>query len=327
MKGQIVFREEAVETSAFAMLAMSCFLATSREASIRLAYLGQREPRLKEFSSFFFFLSQGDGESIVVALPKILVCIREILSIGPNKQVFKQAKLHITLSAVSVPSLRKTSTVKRAVPRISYPPRKTVRNIRNVTMRRYSSPQIPRSIDRPRIIYPRRPIKSRNIRSASLIQTLRQSIPPPCTTCPLLDHVRNRLPWTWFLRCSSIVTRRRAVVILHEARIGDSVIRCWGSDTAAGLLHYYCKNEAVIDKCGGGDELDGFIYVYDFLVSIEVDVELAARPFHVPSAVVEPGRSSVTRNHWRNGYIMHISRNEIHLSFAGQPSSVEPFPL
>lgn len=86
-------------------------------------------------------------------------------------------------------------------------------------------------------------------------------------------------------------------MILHEAWIGHSVIGCWGADTAAGLLHYHRKDEAVIDKCGGGDELDGFIYVFDFLVSIEVNVELAARPLHVPSAAIEPDRASVRLHH------------------------------
>ena len=85
-------------------------------------------------------------------------------------------------------------------------------------------------------------------------------------------------------------------MVLHEARIGDSVIGCWGANAAAGFLHYHGKDEAVVDECGGSDELDGFVHVYNFLVGVEINVELVARPFHVPSAVVEPGRSSVRRD-------------------------------
>ena len=86
-------------------------------------------------------------------------------------------------------------------------------------------------------------------------------------------------------------------MVLHEARIGDSVIGCRRADTAAGFLNYHSKDEAVVNESGGGDELDGFVHIYDFLTGVEVDVELAARLFHVPSAVVEPGRSSVRRCH------------------------------
>ncbi len=80
-------------------------------------------------------------------------------------------------------------------------------------------------------------------------------------------------------------------MILHQARIGDSVIGCWGADTAAGFLHHYSKDEAVVDECGGGGELDGFVHIHDLFMGVKVDVELAARLFHVPSAIVEPGRS------------------------------------
>lgn len=65
-------------------------------------------------------------------------------------------------------------------------------------------------------------------------------------------------------------------MVLHEARIRDSVIGCWGADTAPRFLHYYCKNEAVVDKCGGGNELDGFVHVDNLLVGVEGDFELAA---------------------------------------------------
>lgn len=109
-------------------------------------------------------------------------------------------------------------------------------------------------------------------------------------------------------------------MVLHDARIRDSVIGCRGADTAARFLHYYRKDEAVVDKCGSGDELDGFVHVYDFLVGVEVDVKLVARPFHVPSAVVEPGRFSIKRQLVMERFHgTHISMNDIHLSFAGQP--------
>ena len=65
-------------------------------------------------------------------------------------------------------------------------------------------------------------------------------------------------------------------MILHQARIGHSVIGCRGADTAAGFLHYYSKDEAVVDECGGGGELDGFVQIHDLLMDVEVDVELAA---------------------------------------------------
>ena len=86
-------------------------------------------------------------------------------------------------------------------------------------------------------------------------------------------------------------------MVLHDAWIRDSVIGCWGADTATGFLHYYCKDEAMVDKCGGGDELDGVVHVYDLLVGVEFNAELATRLFHMPSAVVESGHSSVRFNH------------------------------
>ena len=57
-------------------------------------------------------------------------------------------------------------------------------------------------------------------------------------------------------------------MVLHEARVRDAVIGCWGADTAAGFLHYNCKNEAVVNERGGGDKLNGFVHVHDFLVGV-----------------------------------------------------------
>ena len=117
-------------------------------------------------------------------------------------------------------------------------------------------------------------------------------------------------------------------MVLHEARIGNSVIGCRGANTAARLLQYCCKDKAVVDECRGGNKLDGFVHVYDFLLGVEGDVELAAGLFHVPSAVIEPCRSSVRRYLVTEGVSRtHISMKDIHLSFEGQPSSVEPLPL
>ena len=117
-------------------------------------------------------------------------------------------------------------------------------------------------------------------------------------------------------------------MVLHEARIGDSVIGCWSADTAAGFLHYYCKDEAVVNECGGGDELNGFVHVYDFLVGVEVDLELVTGLFHVPNAVIEPS-SALLETIFLKEVVSntHRSMNDIHLSFEGHPSSVEPLPL
>ncbi len=79
-------------------------------------------------------------------------------------------------------------------------------------------------------------------------------------------------------------------MVLHDSRIRDAIIGCWGADTAAGFLHYYCEDEAVVNVCSGGDKLNGFVHLHDLLVGVEVDFELVARLFHLPSAVIEPGR-------------------------------------
>ena len=57
-------------------------------------------------------------------------------------------------------------------------------------------------------------------------------------------------------------------MILHDAGVRDAVIGCWGADTAARFLYYYCKNETVVNERGGGDKLDGIVQVYDFLAGV-----------------------------------------------------------
>ena len=85
-------------------------------------------------------------------------------------------------------------------------------------------------------------------------------------------------------------------MVLHQTRVRDSVIGRWGAYTAAGFLHYYCKNEAMVDESSRGDILDRVVHVCKFLLGVEIDIELAACLFHVPSTVVEPAQSSVRRD-------------------------------
>ena len=123
--------------------------------------------------------------------------------------------------------------------------------------------QIPRWRNGTGIVNARRSVESRDIARPGLIEALSETISRSRSAGSLLNHLRNRIGWTGVLHdhvaggvapaCSA------AVVVLHQARVGDATEGGGNADAAAGFLEDDGEDEALVNKGAGGDRLDGIV--------------------------------------------------------------------
>ena len=77
-------------------------------------------------------------------------------------------------------------------------------------------------------------------------KALLETITASCTGGTVSDHLGDLASWAGVLN-SSVVTGSGAVVGLHEPWVDNSVVCCWGSNAAVGLLHDNSENEPGVD--------------------------------------------------------------------------------
>lgn len=144
-----------------------------------------------------------------------------------------------------------------------HPPSQPVRNITSITMRTIPLPQIAITPNTPRIINPRRAIQHPGLSPNRLLPPLHprlhQSIAPILSllrTRPLhalINHLFNLRIRTWIGNVPrGIIARRSAIMILHQARVGDTVVCRRGAHAAGGFLHDYGEDEARVEGGSGG---------------------------------------------------------------------------
>ena len=155
------------------------------------------------------------------------------------------------------------STIERAIVRIPYPSRQTVRNVRRIAVGRDALAQITRLDNRAGVVKARCPIESRHVPGPGLVEALGESVTGSCSSGAVLYHLGDRARGAWVLHDDSagavLPARGGAVVVLHQAGIGNAVGGGGDADAAAGLLKDNGEDEAVVNQGGGGDGLDGVV--------------------------------------------------------------------
>ena len=113
------------------------------------------------------------------------------------------------------------------------------------------------------IVNARRLVESRDIARPGLIEALSETVSRSRPAGSLLNHLGNRTGGTGVLydyftggvapACGV------AVVVLHQARVGDAAEGGGDADAAAGFLEDDGEDEALVDVGASGDGLDGIV--------------------------------------------------------------------
>ena len=198
-------------------------------------------------------------------------------------------------------------------------------------MSRDALTQIPRWCDRTRVVNARSSIESRGIACPSLVETLRQAVTRGCSTSTLLNHLRNRARGARVLHdyFAGVVAPAggAAIMVLHEARVGDAAEGGGDADAAAGFLEDDGEDEAVINEGARGDGFDGVVDGGDFGWGVVGKAELVAGLLEDELAGIEPVfrlRYARVTEKWSE---TDISMNETQLVLAGHPAAIDPSPL
>lgn len=171
------------------------------------------------------------------------------------------------LSACRVESARRRSR---------HPPRKPVRNIRRIAVRRNTRLQQPRSRDGARIVDPRRFVVLANIRRRGRGQALLQPVSGARPHRPIGDHLRDLRLRTRILHTSTTVTSACPVVRLHQPRVRDAAVGRPDAHAAFALLQRDGEDEAGVDAARGSDARDGGLEVGVLVVGVVGFAELGA---------------------------------------------------
>ena len=123
--------------------------------------------------------------------------------------------------------------------------------------------QISRWHNRTRIVNARRPVESRDIGRPRFVKALSETVSRSRSAGSLLNHLGNRTGWTGILydHFAGVIAPACgvAVVVLHQARVGDTAERGGDADAAAGFLEDNGEDEALVDVGASGDGLDGIV--------------------------------------------------------------------
>lgn len=150
--------------------------------------------------------------------------------------------------------------------------------------------KIPRRVDGSGIVDPSSFVECSCPTRTGLIDTLGKAVSGVCSGAAFSDHLRDDSCRAWALHLMSdvAITRPGTVVILHQARIADSIIRCWDPHTSAGFLHHNGKNEAVVNLRFQCDLLNRVVNSTNFRSGIVGLVELTAGGEHEGLVFIEP---------------------------------------
>lgn len=207
------------------------------------------------------------------------------------------------------------SAIKGAGPRRRHPPSQAVGNVRGVAVRSDTLAQVTAGIDRARVVDPRGLVEGLGAGTGrSIVQAVGQAVAGGCTgSCGLSDQrvvlffftppFRDSLALTSFthhlsdgvLRAGvyhiavAVVASGRSVVVLHQARVGNSAVAGRRADAAGRLLHDDSQDEAVVDVRLGGDLLDGVPDATYLGAAVVRNAVLLAAGEHGVLVVVEPG--------------------------------------
>ena len=123
--------------------------------------------------------------------------------------------------------------------------------------------QVSRWRNRTGVVNARRLVESRDIARPGLVEALSETISRSRSAGPLLNHLGNRAGWTGvlyhYLTVGFAPARGVAVVVLHQAWIGDTAEGGGDADAATGFLEDDGEDEALVDVGAGGDGLDGIV--------------------------------------------------------------------
>lgn len=150
--------------------------------------------------------------------------------------------------------------------------------------------KIPRRVDGSGIVEPSRSVECSCTTRTGLIDTLGKAVSTGCSGAAFSDHLRDDSCGAWVLHLMGDVAIARpvAIVILHQARIADSIIRCWDPHTSARFLHDDGKNEAVVNLRFRCDFLNRVVNSTNFRSGIVGLVVLTAGGEHERLVFIEP---------------------------------------
>lgn len=150
--------------------------------------------------------------------------------------------------------------------------------------------KIPGRVDGSGIVDPGSSVECSCTTRTGLIYTLGKAVSTRCSGAAVSDHLRDDVVGAWVLHliCDVAIARPVTIVILHQARIADSIIRCWDPHASAGFLHYDGKNEAVVNLRFQCDLLNRVVDGTNFWPGIVGLAVLTAGGEHERFVIVEP---------------------------------------
>lgn len=162
-------------------------------------------------------------------------------------------------------------------------------------MRRNPQPQIPTRIHTPTVIDPARPIPSTGAVQPAFGSAPRLHKPHLWSTHRIRRargafayHLLDRGIGARIHGSGILVARRRAVVVLHEPWVADTVVGGGYADAAGGLLEDDCEDEAGVEVRFDPDEEGGVVNGLYFEGRVEGDMIDGAGIFDQVDVVGEP---------------------------------------
>lgn len=87
--------------------------------------------------------------------------------------------------------------------------------------------------DRARVVDTSRAVEGGHVTTASLVNTVGESVAVVGTGCTFADHAEDGCRWAWVLHVAVVVTGVVPVVILHQTGVTDAVVGGRSADAAA----------------------------------------------------------------------------------------------
>ena len=140
--------------------------------------------------------------------------------------------------------------------------------------------QISRWRNRTGVVNARRSVESRDIGRPGLVEALSETVSRSCSAGSLLNHLGNRTGWTGILydHFAGVIAPACgvAVVVLHQAWVGDTAEGGGDADAAARFLEDNGEDETLVDVGASGDGLDSIVDRGNFGGGVVGESELSA---------------------------------------------------